>query len=142
MIASAPLTTIPAMATRWPACIYFSVVVKYREMSEVDFREPAEGRPFALPPASFEFLIESVRLQAEMQLGLMRTGSEEEPPRDLELARHSIDLLGMLQEKTRGNLTLEEQRLLENSLTLLRFRYVQAAEEDKRAAPPEDGQKA
>ena len=40
----------------------------------------------------------------------------------------SIDLLAMLQGKTRGNLTLEEQRLLENSLTELRFRYVQAVE--------------
>ncbi|HPQ15604.1 MAG TPA: DUF1844 domain-containing protein [Bryobacteraceae bacterium] len=45
------------------------------------------------------------------------------------MARHYIDLLGVLQEKTRGNLTLEEQRYLENSLTELRFRYVQAAEE-------------
>jgi len=53
---------------------------------------------------------------------------EQEPMPDLEGARHSIDLLGMLQEKTRGNLTLEEQRLLENSLTELRFRYVEAVE--------------
>jgi len=90
------------------------------------------GRPFNLPPATFEFLTESLRLQAEMQLGLMRI-SEDEPPRDLDLARHTIDLLGMLQEKTRGNLSLEEQRLLENSLTLLRFRYVQAVEDSKKA---------
>jgi hypothetical protein len=67
-----------------------------------------------------------------MQLGLMRLGAEEEPPADLELARHTIDLMAMIQEKTRGNLTLEEQRLLENSLTLLRFRYVQAADEAKK----------
>ena len=51
---------------------------------------------------------------------------------DLDLARHTIDLMAMLQEKTRGNLTLEEQRLLDNSLTLLRFRYVQAAGEAKK----------
>ena len=115
-------------------------------MSEVDFREPQEGRPFTLPPATFEFLTESLRLQAEMQLGLMRSGTEEEPPRDLDLARHTIDLLGMLQEKTRGNLTMEEQRLLENSLTLLRFRFVQASDELKKAGDansvPADSQKA
>jgi hypothetical protein len=110
-------------------------------MSDVDFREQKEGRPFPLPPATFEFLAESLRLQAEMQLGLMRLGTEEEPPKDLDLARHTIDLLGMLQEKTRGNLTLEEQRLLENSLTLLRFRYVQAADEAQKA-PAGDSQKA
>jgi len=112
-------------------------------MSEVDFREQQEGRPFPLPPASFEFLTESLRLQAEMQLGLMRFGSEEEPPADLELARHTIDLMAMLQEKTRGNLSLEEQRQLENTLTLLRFRYVQAVDEArKKAAQPAQGSQA
>jgi hypothetical protein len=101
-------------------------------MSDIDTRGQQEGRPFPLPPASFEFLAESLRLQAEMQLGLMHAGSEEEPPADLVLARHTIDLMGMLQEKTKGNLTLEEQRLLENSLTLLRFRYVQAVEDSRK----------
>jgi len=103
-------------------------------MSDTDTRGEQEGRPFPLPPASFEFLIESLRLQAEMQLGLMRMGSEEPPPADLDLARHTIDLMAMLQEKTRGNLSLDEQRLLENSLTLLRFRYVQASDEAKNPA--------
>jgi len=102
-------------------------------MSDIDTRGQPEGRPFALPPASFEFLAESLRLQAEMQLGLMRSGSDEEPPADLDLARHTIDLMAMLQEKTKGNLTLEEQRVLENSLTLLRFRYVQAFEAARKA---------
>ena len=101
-------------------------------MTDIDTRDEQEGRPFPLPPATFEFLAESLRLQAEMQLGLMRLGSEEQPPADLELARHTIDLMAMLQEKTRGNLSLEEQRLLENSLTLLRFRYVQAVDEEKK----------
>ena len=96
---------------------------------DTDTRGEQEGRPFPLPPATFEFLAESLRLQAEMQLGMMRLGSEEQPPADLDLARHTIDLMAMLQEKTRGNLSLEEQRLLENSLTLLRFRYVQAVDE-------------
>ena len=81
-----------------------------------------------LPPPSFEFLISSMRWQAELQLGLYQP-PEGEPHRDLEGARHTIDLMSVLQEKTRGNLTLEEQRLLENSLTELRFRYVQAAEQ-------------
>jgi Domain of unknown function (DUF1844) len=109
-------------------------------MSEADTSEEGQGRPFQLPPATFEFLTESLRVQAEMQLGWMRAPSESEPPADLELARHTIDLLGMLQEKTRGNLTLEEQRLLDNSLTLLRFRYVQATEEArKRESAPKQG---
>jgi hypothetical protein len=107
---------------------------------DIDTRDQQEGRPFPLPPASFEFLAESLRLQAEMQLGLMHLGSEEKPPADLDLARHTIDLMGMLQEKTRGNLSLEEQRLLENSLTLLRFRFVQVAEEVQKAGKPAEAQ--
>lgn len=87
-----------------------------------------------IPPASFEFLALSIRTQAEVQLGLIHFGPEEERPKaDLGLARHSIDLLGVLQEKTKGNLTLEEQRLLDNSLTELRFRFIQALEESKKS---------
>lgn len=88
---------------------------------------------YPLPPASFEFLTISFKTQAEIHLGLLHFGSEDEQPEpDLRLARHSIDLLAMLEEKTRGNLTTEEQRLLENSITELRFRYVQAVEESKK----------
>jgi hypothetical protein len=46
-------------------------------------------------------------------------------------------MMGVLSEKTKGNLSLEEQRLLENSLTELRFRFVQVSEEvAKTAAQP------
>jgi len=92
-----------------------------------------ESRP-ALPPPDFDFLIYSLRLQAELNLGLLPfgpTGDDEKPEPDLELARHNIDLLAMLQEKTKGNLTDEEQRTLDNSVTELRFRYVQAERESK-----------
>ena len=98
-------------------------------MSETD--SAAAGQPIEqevpLPPASFSLLVLSLRMQAEMQLGLVHFGEEKDRPEaDLDGARHAIDLLAILQEKTRGNLTIEEQRLLENSLTELRFRYVQA----------------
>lgn len=86
-----------------------------------------ESRP-ELPPADFDFLVYSLRLQAELNLGLLPLGGpgEDNPPPDLELARHNIDLLAVLQEKTKGNLTADEQRALDNSVTELRFRYVQA----------------
>jgi hypothetical protein len=93
----------------------------------------ADTKQMPLPPATFTFLVFSLRTQAEMQLGLMQYG-EEKPEPDLMLARHSIDLLGMLLDKTKGNLDLEEQRLLENSLTELRFRFVQVSEELSKAA--------
>jgi len=93
---------------------------------------------YPLPPATFEFLVLSLRTQTEMHLGLFYSGEgKDQPEPDFRIARHSIDLLAMLQEKTRGNITLEEQRLIENSLTELRFRFVQAMEQhQKQAAAP------
>ena len=97
--------------------------------------QPEEHIP--LPPASFALLVLSLRTQAEMQLGLLHFGEEKDRPEpDLDGARHAIDLLAVLQEKTRGNLTLEEQRLLDNSLTELRFRFVQTAGESSKGTQP------
>jgi hypothetical protein len=103
------------------------------ESADTAAPEPEE-REFPLPPASFEFLVMSLRLQTELQLGLLGPDEDGKPVEPhLGAARHTIDLLGVIQEKTRGNLSLEEQRLLENSLTELRFRYVQAVEERGKA---------
>jgi hypothetical protein len=101
-----------------------------------------ENTNIPLPPASFAFLVESILMQAQMQLGLLKFGDQEEEGTEpnLPLARHSIDLLAMLQEKTRGNLSVEEQRLIENGLTELRFRYVQIFDEVKRKVQPEAAQ--
>lgn len=93
---------------------------------------------YPLPPANFTFLVESVLMQTQIQLGLLSFGEKDEKPSEpnLPLARHSIDMLSMLQEKTKGNLTIEEQRLIENGLTELRFRFVQISDEVKRRSEP------
>jgi hypothetical protein len=89
---------------------------------------------YPLPPATFEFLILSLKAQTEMHLGMYHFGEEKDRPEpDFRIARHTIDLLSMLQEKTRGNVTIEEQRLVDNALTELRFRFVQAMENTKSA---------
>jgi hypothetical protein len=94
--------------------------------------QPEPGTP--PPPATFNLLVFSLRTQAELHLGLLHFDDRTEKPEpDLGAARHSIDMLAMLQEKTRGNLTLEEQRLIDNSLTELRFRFVQAVEDNSRS---------
>jgi hypothetical protein len=85
-----------------------------------------ESRP-ELPPADFDFLVYSLRLQAELNLGAFPMEDHNTP--DFELARHNIDLLGVLQEKTKGNLTPDEQRALDNSVTELRMRFVQVTQE-------------
>jgi hypothetical protein len=103
---------------------------------------------FPLPPPTFEFLVFSLKTQAELRLGILSYGEKPEQP-ELPGARHAIDLLSMIAEKTRGNLSLDEQRLIENALTELRFRYVQVSEDVAKAAaapgeaaadsaPPED----
>ncbi|MCU1294846.1 MAG: hypothetical protein JWP08_3696 [Bryobacterales bacterium] len=99
----------------------------------------SEGTEFPIPPADFSFLVQSILMQTQMQLGLLHFGEEDELVEEpnLALARHSIDLLSMLQAKTKGNLTVEEQRLLENGLTELRFRYVQVADEQKKKSEPQ-----
>lgn len=85
----------------------------------------AEPPPVDLPPASFQFLVMSIAMQAEMEL------TSEKP--NLPVARHAVDTLGVLMEKTEGNLSLEEKRLLENTLTELRFRFVQRSQEGSSA---------
>jgi|SRR6185312_8839324 len=100
------------------------------ELDETSFEMP-------LPPADFSFLISSLMFQAQLELGLLHLGEEKgRPEPNLPRAKHSIDLLGVLEEKTKGNLSIEEQRLLENGLTELRFRFVQVTDELKRPAKP------
>ena len=83
--------------------------------------------PPQLPQPDFDFLVYSLRLQAELNMGLLPSGEKRKP--DFDLGRHNIDLLAMLQQKTKGNLTNDEQRSLDNSVTELRFRFVEAQEQ-------------
>ena len=91
---------------------------------------------FPLPPPTFEFLVFSLKTQAEMQLGLLRFDENYGDQPNLPAARHAIDLLAMIAEKTRGNLALDEQRLIENALTELRFRFVQVSDQKPAEPPP------
>ena len=91
---------------------------------------------FPLPPPTFEFLVFSLKTQAEMQLGLLRFDENSGDQPNLPAARHAIDLLAMIAEKTRGNLALDEQRLIENALTELRFRFVQVSDQKPAEPPP------
>jgi hypothetical protein len=93
-----------------------------------------------LPPATFEFLVFSLKMQAEMRLGLLKLGEGMEEELNLPAARHTIDMLAMILEKTKGNLSLDEQRLIENSLTELRFRFVQVSESAPKPASGETPQ--
>jgi hypothetical protein len=79
-----------------------------------------------LPEISFTNLIISVSTSALIQLGEIQDPMTQQSAKNLPLAKQTIDLIGMLKEKTKGNLTPEEEKILENILYDLRMRYVKA----------------
>ncbi len=86
------------------------------------------------PPAmSFEQLVQSVYMTAMMQLGAA-THEGQQPQVDILGARQSIDMLGVLAEKTKGNLTLEETRLLDSALFELRMAFLEITQALARSA--------
>lgn len=88
---------------------------------------PAAG-PGALPPANWETLLATMATQAIMYLGGMVDPRTNRAIVDLEAARHQIDILGVLEEKTKGNLSDEESKQLASIIYDLRMRYVQIAQ--------------
>ncbi len=84
----------------------------------------ARGRR-ELPPASFTTLVNSLMTQAMLYLGEVPTQSG--PILDLDRAKHQIDLLTVIEEKTRNNLDEEEQRTIDAVLYELRMRFVSTA---------------
>jgi hypothetical protein len=79
-----------------------------------------------LPKIDFATLVMSLSQTALVHLGAAPNPESSGPAEiDLELARQTIDLLDVLQEKTKGNLSGEEERLLNESLFDLRTRFVQ-----------------
>ena len=86
------------------------------------------------PPAmSFEQLVQSIYMTAMMQLGAA-THEGQQPQVDILGARQSIDMLGVLAEKTKGNLTPEENRLLESALFELRMAFLEITQALARSA--------
>ena len=79
-----------------------------------------------LPPASFATLVQSLLTQVLYYLGDLSTRGGE-PMINLDMAKHNIDTLSILEEKTRGNLPDEEKRLLDAALYESRMRYVALA---------------
>jgi len=76
-----------------------------------------------LPPLTFSSFVVSLAAAAMRHLG-----EGPEPELDLGVAKHTIDVLGVLHEKTKGNLDDEEQRLLEAVLYETRMKYLQLSQ--------------
>ena len=87
------------------------------EFSEEDLAE-------ARDPASFVSFVMSIASNAASSLGMMEHPVTHQREVDVELGKHWIDILGMLEKKTAGNLTAQEKRMLESLLADLRMQYV------------------
>lgn len=83
--------------------------------------EEVEG---AHDPASFVNFLMSIASNAAAALGMMEHPVTGERGVDLQLGKHWIDVLGMLEQKTRGNLSKQEERILEGLLADLRMQFV------------------
>ncbi len=98
---------------------------------------PSEAEPDAgeFPDASFPMLVTTLATQATVALGQQVTPDAQEPSVDLGLAKHLIDTLGVLAEKTQGNLLPEESDMMTNILHQLRMFYV-AVKDQLQENPP------
>jgi hypothetical protein len=90
--------------------------------AEEEFSE--EDLSAARDPASFISFLMSIASNAASALGMMEHPVTHQREVDVELGKHWIDVLGMLQKKTEGNLTSQEKRMLEGLLADLRMQYV------------------
>ena len=91
-------------------------------------RAPAGASP-NLPAVDFHTFVLSLGSSALLHLGELEHPDAGGPHKDLPLAKHTIDILAMLEEKTKGNLTTAEDKLISSLLYDLRLRYVEATKE-------------
>lgn len=104
---------IPPAATEAAA----EALPEEEEFSEEDLAE-------ARDPASFVSFVMSIASNAASALGMMEHPVTHQREVDIDLGKHWIDVLGMMQKKTEGNLTPQERRMLEGLLADLRMQYV------------------
>lgn len=98
-----------------------------REKEELD-RQAREAEAQEPPEASIIEVIQILVMQASIGLGgFQDPQTGQQPPPNLPLAKHYIDLLAILGDKSKGNLTDEEQKILDGTLHELRMAFVQVA---------------
>ncbi len=94
-----------------------------RESEEAAEPEEAEA-DYQLPEINFATFIFSLNTSVLVQLGVIEDPSTGKKVKNLVLAKQTIDILGVLEEKTRGNLTEDDENMLKNILYDLRMIYV------------------
>lgn len=94
------------------------------EQKEAGKKPTQDSSQMPLPEINFASLIFSLSSTALLHLGELPDPQTNEKKKDLPLAKHAIDTIAMLKEKTAGNLSSDEEKFIVNVLTDLRLRYV------------------
>jgi hypothetical protein len=102
-------------------------ILAAQEEAEKKEKQQEETQRGPLPEGNLAALISMLATQALFALGLLQIKGQEDRKPDLELAKYNIDMLQVLEEKTKGNLTNEEETVLSNTLNELRMGYVKVA---------------
>lgn len=103
-------------------------ILAAQEKAEKEEGEKEKPHRGPLPKGNFAALVSMLVTQTLFALGLIKVEGQEKEP-DLEMARYNIDMLEALEEKTRGNLTEEEQKVLKNTLNEVRMAFVKLSEQ-------------
>jgi len=102
--------------------------VKEEREKEQAWKKEQETPP--LPEVNFSSFLLSLSSSALLHLGEITDPQSGEKRKDLALAKQSIDIIGILKDKTKGNLSEEEENLLQNLLYDLRMRFVTASKQE------------
>ena len=102
--------------------------VKEEEVKEEEVKEEEKKGAAPLPEVNFSSFLLSLSSSTLLHLGEIADPQSGEKKKDLALAKQSIDIIVLLKDKTKGNLTQEEEKLLDHLLYDLRMRFVKASE--------------
>ncbi len=94
------------------------------QLEKEETRRPGRAAG-GMPEPGFPEVIQLLAMQAMVGLGGMRGPGGQDIPPNVDLAKHYIDLLGVLESKTKGNLSEEERVMLDSTLHQLRMAYVE-----------------
>jgi hypothetical protein len=103
----------------------------WKETVEKEKKAAGKVDKFAPPEPDFNFFITTLALQASIALGQVPNPATNKTEEDLTQAKFLIDTLGMLKDKTKGNLNQDETNLLDNLLYELRMKYIEKSKTNK-----------
>ena len=96
-------------------------------------KENLQGKGELVPPEpDFGFFVTTIALQASISLGVVANPATGKTEENLQQAKFIIDTLAVLRDKTKGNLTKDENDLLENVLYELRMSYITKTQKEEK----------